>query len=76
MTYQNTWSSILGLPPGVILAFVHSDTKSSSRDVADVEFVELEGAFHDASGRIPIAHDFAKGRHGHHRYGVSIEIVD
>jgi hypothetical protein len=48
----------------------------SSENVADVEPVELEGPFRDASGRIPVTDDLAKGCRGHHRHRVSVEVVD
>jgi hypothetical protein len=37
-----------------------------SRDVANVEFVELEGPLSDASERVTMADDFAERSRGHY----------
>lgn len=41
----------------------------NSGDVADVVSIELEGPFRDASRRIPIVHDLAKGHRRYHGCG-------
>lgn len=46
------------------------------RDITDVEFIEFEGPFHDASEHIMILDDFSKWRCGYYRHRVSVEVVD
>lgn len=46
-----------------------------SSDVYDVQPVEIKGPLSIAQ-RIPISDDLAKGRRGHHRHRVPIEVVD
>lgn len=47
-----------------------------SSDVYDVQPVEIKGPLSIVLQRIPISDDLAKGRRGHHRHRVPIEVVD